>query len=104
MSPRGFPRRAQIIWLAPRQGEPPAGANRCIGLVGKQSTISNLNPSRSISFVAELSYSLAVLRRLDSLPSTPEQDVHLDRLLCARQIRSVALRLLRSSCDTAPVR
>jgi len=104
MRPRVLPRRVYLSWLAPGRYELPAGANRCISLVGKQSTLSNRNTSGSISILAELSSCLCVFYHLDLLRSTPQLDVRLDRLLCARQIRSVELRLLRSSCDTATVR
>ena len=104
MSARALPRRAHFFWVAPREYEPPAAANRRNWLVGKQSTISNRNTSGSVSIFAELSSCLCVFYHLDSLPSTPQQDVHLDRLLCARQIRSVELRLLKSNCNTEAVR
>jgi len=103
VSPRAVPRRAQFFWLAPREYEPPTAANRRNWLVGKQSTISNRNTSGPVSIFAELSSCLCVFYHLDSLSRTPQQDVHLDRLLCARQIRSVELPLLRSSCDTGTV-
>jgi len=104
MRPRVLPRRVYRSWLAPGRYELPAGANRCISLVGKQSTLSNRNTSGSISFLAELSSCLGDFHSLGSFPSAPQQGVHLCRLLCARQIRSVEFRLLRSSCDTATVR
>jgi len=104
MRPRVLPRRVYLSWLAPGRYELPAGANRCISLVGKQSTLSNRNTSGSISIVAELSSCLCVFYHLDLLPTTPQLDVRLDRLLCARQIRSAELRLLRTSCDTGTVR
>ena len=104
MRPRVLPRRVYLSWLAPGRYELPAGANRYISLVGKQSTMSNRNRSWSISFLAELSSCLGDFHFLGSFPSAPQQGVHLGRLLCARQSRSVELRLLRSSCDTATVR
>ena len=104
MRPRVLPRRVYLSWLAPGRYELPAGANRCISLVGKQSTLSNRNTSGSISIVAELSSCLCVFYHLDLLPTTPQLDVRLDRLLCARQIRSVELSILTSTCYTANVR
>jgi len=104
VSPRAVPRRVHLSWLDPRKCELPAGANRLIWLVGKQSAISKRNTSRSISFLGELSYSLGVLHRLGSLPSPPQQDVHLGRSLCAGRIRSALLGLLRSYSKTPTVR
>ena len=104
MSPRAVSRRAHLLWLAPKECEPPAGADRCIWLVGKQSTISNRNTSRSISIFAELSSCFGLSHRFGSLPGPPQQDAHLGRLLCAGQIRSVELCPLKSNCNTAPVR
>jgi hypothetical protein len=104
VSPRAVPRRTHLSWPNLRECENPAGAGRQIWLVGKQSTISNRNTSGSLSIFAALSSCLCVFYHLDSLPSTPQQDVHLDRLLCARQIRSAELRPLRTSCDTGTVR
>jgi len=104
VSPRAVPRRDHLSRQSPRGGVAGAGSCRHMWLVGKPSTMSNRNRSWSISFLAELSSCLGDFHSLGSFPSAPQQDVHLGRLLCARQIRSVELRLLRSSCDTATVR
>jgi len=104
VSPRALPRQGRLSWPAPRESEPPAGADRSSWLVGKQSTTSNRNASRSITFLAELSCCLCVLHRLGTLPSPPQQDVHLSRLPCAGQIRSALLRLLRSYSKTSAAR
>jgi hypothetical protein len=104
VSPRAVPRRAHLPLLAPRECEPPAGANHQNWLVGKQTTTSNRNTSGSISILAELSSCLCVFYHPDLLPTTRQLDVRLDRLLCARQIRSVELSILTSTCDTANVR
>jgi hypothetical protein len=45
---RALARRAHLSWLASGECAPPAGADRPNSLVGKQSTISNRNTSRSI--------------------------------------------------------
>jgi hypothetical protein len=91
VSARAVSRRAHLSSLALRECEPLAGADRCIWLVGKQSTISNRNTSGSISIPAELSSCLYFSYRLDSLPRTPQLDIQLDRLLCPQQIGSAAL-------------
>ena len=103
MSPGALPRRVHVSWLAPRDCEPPAGANRYIWLVGKQSTQSNRNTSRFISFLAELSSCLGVLRRLGSLPSRPQQGVYWRHFVGAGRIRSAELRLLRINRNAAAV-
>jgi len=104
VSPRAVSRRAHLPWLAPRECKPHAGADRCIWLVGKQSTISNRNTSRSISIFAELSSCFGLSHRFGSLPGPPQQDARLGRLLCAGQIRSGEWALLKSNCNTAAVR
>ena len=104
MSPRAVPRRVRVPWLAPRKSEARAGAIGRICVVGKPSTISNSSTSRSISIVAELSSCFGVFHRLGSLPGPRRQDVQLGRLLCAGQIRSGELGLLKSTCNTAAVR
>jgi len=104
VSPRALPRRVRVPWLAPRESEARAGAIGRVCVVGKPSTISNSSTSRSISIVAELSSCFGVFHRLGSLPSPPQQDLHLGRTLCAGQIRSALSRLTRSSCDSATVR
>ena len=104
MSGRAVRRRACLSRLALREGVPSAGAIGRVCVVGKPSTISNSSTSRSISIVAELSSCFGVFHRLGSLPSPPQQDLHLGRTLCAGQIRSALARLARSSCDSASVR
>ena len=104
MSARVLPRGVHPCQPTPRECEPPAGANRYIWLVGKQSTISNRNTSGSISILAELSSCFGVFHPLVSLPGPRRQDVQLDRLPCAGQIRSGELRLLKSNCNIAAVR
>ncbi len=54
MSPRVVPRRAHLSWLVTREYEPPAGANPCIWLVGKQSRSSDNNASRLTSVCLRL--------------------------------------------------
>ncbi len=104
MSPRAVPRRARFSWLAPRKCEPPAVANRYIWLVGKQSKVSNRNTSGSISFVEKWSSCIGAFPPVGFLTSPPQQGAHLGRFLCAGQIRSDELRLLKSNCNTAAVR
>jgi len=104
LSARVMPRGVHPSQPTPRECEPPARANRCIRLVGKQSTISNRNRSRSLSIVAELSSCFGLSHRFGSLPGPPQQDARLGRLLCAGQIRSGEWALLKSNCNTAAVR
>src|SRR6266478_5084121 len=104
VSPRAVPRRVRVPWLAPRESEARAGAIGRICVVGKPSTISNRNTSGSISILAELSSCLGALHPACCLPTPPQQGAHLGRLLCAGQIRSAELLLLKSNCNTAAVR
>jgi len=104
VSGRAVHRRACLSRLALREGVPSAGANRRNWLVGKQSRISNRRTARSIPLFAELLCFLCLLHRRGSLPSPPQQDLHLGRTLCAGQFRSAIPRLARSSCDSASVR
>jgi len=104
VSGRGVRRRACLSRLALREGLPSAGANRRNWLVGKQSTISNHNTSRSISIPGKWSSCLGAFHRVGSLPSPLQQGAHLGRLLGAGQIRSAVLRLLRDCCNTPIVR
>jgi hypothetical protein len=104
VSPPAVSRRAHLPWLGPRECKPLAGADRCIWLVGKQSTISDRNTSQSISIPAKWSSSLGRLHRVGCFPNSPERDTDLARLLCSGQIRSTVLRLVRSNCDSATVR
>jgi hypothetical protein len=101
LSARRLPRGAHPSQPTRRECDRPAGANRHIWLVGKQSTISNRRAARSIPLFAELSSSLCLLHRRGSLPSPPQQDLHLGRTLSAGQIRSALSRLVRSSCNSA---
>ncbi len=104
MSPRGLPERAHFCGIPPREGEGSAGAIRRIHLVGKQSTKSNPIRSVSISILAKWPPSLGDFHPLGSLPSSSPQDPDSRRSLCADQIRSTLLRLLRRHCNTAVVR
>ena len=104
VSPRAVPRRVRVPWLAPRESEARAGAIGRICVVGKPSTISNSSTSRSILIVAELSSCFGALHPACCLPTPPQQGAHLGRLLCAGQIRSGELGLLKSNGNTAAVR
>ncbi len=100
MSPRAVPRRARLSWLPPRKCEPPAGANRYIGLVGKQSTHSSRRTSAATSFPTERSPSFDLFRDASSLPWLPSEGVYLGGLRRANQSRSGVVCLLRNSSNT----
>ncbi len=100
MSPRAVSRRAYLSWLAPRECKPPAGAGRCIWLVGKQSTNSNRNTFPAASFLAEWSPRLVLFCGASPAPCLPRQAGCLARLRYADLTRSAVLRLPKSSSQT----
>ena len=97
MSPRGIPRRAHLPWLAPRECKPHAGADRCIWLVGKQSTNSNRRILAATSFPTEWSSGFGLFHDASSWPWLPLQGAHLGGLRRANQTRSGAVCLPRNS-------
>jgi hypothetical protein len=100
VSPRAVPGRARFSWLAPRKCEPPAGANRYIWLVGKQSTLSSRRTPAATSFPTECSPSLGLFRDASSLPWLPLQGAYLGGLPGPNQTRSSVVCLLRNSSNT----
>jgi hypothetical protein len=97
VSPRAVSRRAHLPWLAPRECKPPAGADRCIWLVGKQST----NPNRTIlaatSFPTAWSPGFGLFHDASSSPWLPLQGAYLGGLRRANQTRSGVVCLLRNT-------
>ena len=94
MSPRAVSRRAHLPGLDSSECKPPAGTDRCIWLVGKQSRRSNYNASRLTSVCLRLVYSASGLpddasRRLSLL----WQRLFLAPLNGAGYIKSILLTL-----------
>ena len=100
MSPRGIPRRAHLPWLAPRECKPHARADRCLWLVGKQSTNSNRRILAATSFPTEWSSGFGLFHDASSWPWLPLQDAYLGGLRRANQTRSGVVCLLRASSNT----
>ncbi len=100
MSPRPVPRRVQISWSTLREGENSAGAVRRIGLVGKQTTISNRNTLAPTSFLAESSPRFVLFHHAGSLHWLLLQTAYLGSLSCPGRTRSAFLQLLMNGCNT----
>ena len=100
MSPRAVPKRAHLSWMAPREGEPLAGAIRSTSLVGKQSKKSNRWILAAISFATEWWPRLSLFHDASSLPWLPSEGVYLGGLRRANQSRSGVVCLLRNSSNT----
>jgi hypothetical protein len=104
MSARAVSRQPHLSWPTPRECEPPAGADRYIWLVGKQSTISNRNTSQLTSLLGERWSYVSVFHRVCSLGRPQRLDLHLGSPLGAGQIgtrvlwfREVGARLQKSA-------
>jgi len=100
VSARAVSRRAHLSWLAPGECKFPAGADRCIWLVGKQSTNSNGRILVATSFPAEWSPSFDFFDYASSLPSLQIQGAYLRGLRRANKTRSGVVCLLRNSSNT----
>jgi hypothetical protein len=100
VSRRAVPRRARLPWLAPRDCEPPAGADRCIWLVGKESTKSNRRILAATSFHTEWSLGFGLFHDASSWPWLPLQGAYLGGLRRANQTRSGVVCLMRSDTTT----
>ena len=100
MSPRAVSRRAYLSWLSPRECKPPAGADRCIWLVGKQSKNSNRRILAATSSPTDWSPGFALFHDASSLRSLPLQGAYLGGLRRANQTRSGVVCLLRNSSNT----
>ncbi len=92
-----MPRRAHLPWLAPRECKPHAGADRCIWLVGKQSTNSNRRILAATSFPTEWSPGFGLFHDASSWPWLPLQGAYLGGLRRANQTRSGVVCLPRNS-------
>ncbi len=101
MSPLTVPNRGHLSWSDPREGKDPAGAVRRIGLVGKQTIITNRNILAPTSFLAEWSPRFVLFYRATPVPCLPRQGGCLARLRSADLTRLVMLRLLSSNKYTA---
>ena len=96
MSLRAVPRRANLSWSTSRDGGTPAGEIRRIGVVGKQTTISNRKTLAPTSFLAESSPRFLHFHRAEPVSRLERLDSHLCSLCCADQT-GAGLRLLTSS-------
>ena len=96
MSPRVVPSRDHLAGSDSRDEESPAGVVRRIGVVGKQTTISNRNTLAPTSFLAESSPRFPPFRRAEPVSRFQRLDGHLCSLCCADQT-GPGLRLLTSS-------
>jgi hypothetical protein len=104
VSPRAVRRRDHISWRIPRECENPAGAVRCIRVVGKQTTISNRNTLAPTLLLSEWSPGFVLFYGGSPKPCLPRQVGCQGRLRYADLARSAMLRLLRSSGNTTPAR
>jgi len=100
VSRRAVPRRARLLCLAPRECEPPAGANRCIEMVGKQSTNSNRRILAATSSPTGWSPGFGLFHDASSWPWLPLQGAYLGGLRSANQTRSGVVCLLRNRRNT----
>jgi len=100
VSPRTVPGRDHLSWSGTIEGKNPAGALRQIGLVGKQTNISNRTTSAAPLFLAEWSPRFVLFHRVSSAPRPARQRVYLVLWGYSNRARPAWLRLLRSINNT----
>jgi hypothetical protein len=100
VSARAVSRRAYVSWLAARECKPPSGADRCIWLVGKQSTNSNRRILAATSSPNEWSPCFRLFHGASSSPWLQLQAAYSGGLPGANKTRSGLVCLPRNRSNT----
>jgi hypothetical protein len=100
VSARAVSRRAHLSWLVPRECKPPAGADRYIWLVGKQSKNSKRRILAAVSPLTEWSPGFSLFQYASSSRWLPLQGAYSGGLRRANQSRSGVVCLPRNSSNT----